>query len=427
MICSSFRHLNAGIAFRRPGRTVAALLAAVALTGCGIDKQTAPSPIGPSEFGLSVTMTASPDQLPRDGSTQSVVTITVRDSSGKPVSGQRLSVSLPTNAPAGATLSQSEVTTGSNGAATIAVVAPETGSVGNVVITATPVGTNFDNAVARTISIGVIPENSAPPIVGPFTVNPSSPEVGALATLTAGAATDEGVSCASTCSFSWDFGDGSTATGQVVTHTFTQVGDYSVALTVTDRGGAFTIKRQTVTVVGVAPPTVSFTVSPTGPITGQEATFTATATPASGHRIATFNWTWGDGSDNQTASPVIHHTFSTAGTYLVVLTVTDDRGLSTRMQTPVVVTSGVTASFTISPTSPRVSVSAAFDASASSTTTGAVITTFAWDFGDGSTSNSSSGLATHTYSAQGLVIVVLTVSDAQGRTATLSRTVTIAP
>jgi PKD repeat protein len=405
---------------------VAALLAAIALTGCGIDKQTGPSPIGPSEFGLSVTMTAAPDQLPRDGSTQSVVTITVRDSSGKPVSGQRLSLSLPTNAPSGASLSQSEVTTGSNGAATIAVVAPQNGSVGNIVITATPVGTNFDNSVARTISIGVTPENSAPPIVGPFTVNPTSPEVGALATFTAGSATDEGVSCTS-CTFSWDFADGSTAAGQIVTHSFTQVGDYSVALTVTDRGGAATIKRQTVTVVGVAPPTVSFTVSPTGPITGQEATFTATATPASGHRIATFNWSWGDGSDNQTASPVIHHTYSTAGTYLVVLTVTDDRGLTTRMQTPVVVTSGLTASFVMSTTSPRVGVAVTFNASASSSTNGSVITSYTWDFGDGSTSNSSSPFTSHTFASTGISVVVLTVGDAQGRTATLTQLVTVAP
>jgi PKD repeat protein len=421
-----FLHLNVGAAFRRPGRTVAALLAAVALTGCGIDKQTGPSPIGPSEFGLSVTMTATPDQLPRDGSTQSVVTITVRDSSGKPVSGQRLSLSLPTNAPAGATLSQSEVTTGSNGAATVAVMAPQTGSVGNIVITATPVGTNFDNSVARTISIGVIPENSTAPIVGPFTVNPTTPEVGALVTFTAGSATDEGVSCTS-CTFSWDFADGSTATGQVVTHTFTQVGDYSVALTVTDRGGAATIKRQTVTVVGVAPPTVSFTVSPTGPITGQEATFTATATPASGHRIATFNWSWGDGSDNQTASPVIHHTYSTAGTYLVVLTVTDDRGLTTRMQTPVVVTSGLTASFAMSTTSPRVNVAVTFNASASASTNGSVITSYAWDFGDGGTSNSSTPFTSHAFASTGISVVVLTVSDAQGRTATLTQLVTVAP
>ena len=56
------------------GRAVAALLAALVISGCNIDKQTAPSAIGPSEFGLSVTLSASPDQLPRDGSASSIVT-----------------------------------------------------------------------------------------------------------------------------------------------------------------------------------------------------------------------------------------------------------------------------------------------------------------------------------------------------------------
>ena len=155
--------------------------------------------------------------------------------------------------------------------------------------------------------------------------------------------------------------------------------------------------------------------------------FTATATPASGHRIATFNWSWGDGSDNQTASPVIHHTYSTAGTYLVVLTVTDDRGLITRMQTPVVVTSGLTASFVMSTTSPRVNVAVTFNASASSSTNGSIITSYTWDFGDGGTSNSSSPFTSHAFASTGISVVVLTVSDAQGRTATLTQMVTVAP
>ena len=408
-------------------RAAAALLAAAVVSACGIDKQTAPSPIGPAEYGLSVTLTASPDQLPRDGSAISVVTVSVRDASGNPVAGQRVNLSLPTSAPAGATLSQSEVVTGSNGAASIAVTAPESGSIGNIVIRATPVGTNFSNDVARTLSIGVVPENSGAPIVGPFTVNPSTPEMGTTVTLTAGTVTDEGAICTSQCTYTWDFGDGSTATGTVVTHVFTQVGDYSVALTVTDRGGAATVKRQTVTVVGVLPPTVSFTVSPASPLTAQELTFTATATPASGHRIATFNWSWGDGTDNQTGSPVIHHTYSTAGTYLVVLTVTDDRGMSSRTQSTVVVTTGVTAAFSVNPTSPKVSVSAAFDGSGSSSISGSAIATYSWDFGDGSTSSSSSALTTHTYSAQGVVVVVLTVTDGQGRTGTKSVSVTVAP
>lgn len=398
-------------------RAVAAFVAVVAVAGCGIDKQAGPSPVGPAEFGLSVTMTATPDQLPRDGSSTSVVTVTVRDAAGKPVSGQRVGLSLGTSAPTGAVLSQSEVVTGSNGAATVTVTAPQSGSQGNIVVTATPVGTNFDNAVARTLSIGVLG-----PIVGAIAVSPATPEVGTTATLTA-----TGVSCAGTCTFAWDFGDGSSASGPVVTHVFSQIGNYTVTLTVTDGGGASTAKQTQVTVVPVAPPTVSFTVSPTGLLTGQEATFTATATAASGHRIATFNWSWGDGSDNQAGSPVIHHTYTTAGTYLVVLTVTDDRGLTSQTQKSVVVTTGLTASFTVSPTSPKVNVAAAFDGSASASTNGSAIATYSWNFGDGNTSSSSSPLATHTYSAQGAVIVTLTITDGQGRTGTVSQSITVAP
>ena len=38
--------------------------------------------------------------------------------------------------------------------------------------------------------------------------------------------------------YAWNFGDGSTASGRTVTHTFTVIGEYSVSLTVTDSSGA---------------------------------------------------------------------------------------------------------------------------------------------------------------------------------------------
>ena len=413
--------------WRRLAPAALAAAAAAMLTACSIDKTPTPALTGPSEFGLSVTLTAAPDQLPRDGASQSVVTVSVRDANGKPVSGQRVNLSLPVNAPAGATLSQSAVTTDASGNATVAVTAPASGSLGDVVISAVPVGANFDNALARTLSIGIVPSNTGAPVVSAFTVSPTNPEVGVAATLTAGTTTDEGVSCTNTCTFSWSFGDGSTATGPIVSHTFGQVGDYQVTLTVTDRGGAASAVTQTVTVAGIAPPTTSFTVSPASPLTDQEATFTATATAQTGHRIATYGWEWGDGSSNQTASPIIRHTYTRPGQYLVVLTATDDRGLTTRSQSTVTVTSGLTASFTVTPSTPKVNVQAAFDASASTSVNGSAITTYTWDFGDGHTTNSSSPTATNTYTSQGNFVVTLTVSDALGRTGTTTRTVTVTP
>jgi len=50
-------------------------------------------------------------------------------------------------------------------------------------------------------------------------------------------------------SFSWDFGDGSTATGPVVNHSFSRPGSYRVNVTVTDAKGASSTMTETVTVL----------------------------------------------------------------------------------------------------------------------------------------------------------------------------------
>jgi PKD repeat protein len=52
-------------------------------------------------------------------------------------------------------------------------------------------------------------------------------------------------------SYSWDFGDGTTATGSSVSHTYTQAGGYVVALTVTDNDGATNTGSSTVTPISL--------------------------------------------------------------------------------------------------------------------------------------------------------------------------------
>jgi hypothetical protein len=63
--------------------------------------------------------------------------------------------------------------------------------------------------------------------------------------------------------YAWNFGDGTTGTGPSVYHTYSQGGNYSVTLTVTDRGGNVAHITQTVQVLGsngqAVPPTSTST------------------------------------------------------------------------------------------------------------------------------------------------------------------------
>src|SRR5687767_1009521 len=65
----------------------AVVILAAAGVGCELARQSAPSLTGPSEFGLSVTLLATPDRLTQDGVSTSTITAFVRNADGKPASG----------------------------------------------------------------------------------------------------------------------------------------------------------------------------------------------------------------------------------------------------------------------------------------------------------------------------------------------------
>jgi PKD repeat protein len=87
-------------------------------------------------------------------------------------------------------------------------------------------------------------------------------------------------------SFSWDFGDGGTATGQNVCHTFEQPGTYPVTLTVTDSAGSAHSETGHITVdppLETTTPTTNETaaaVTPPPTTGGEETTTTETPPPA---------------------------------------------------------------------------------------------------------------------------------------------------
>src|SRR6266700_2936676 len=251
-----------------------------------------------------------------------------------------------------------------------------------------------------------------PTLSASFTYSPSSPQTGQTVSFTGSVSGGT-----PPYSYSWSFGDGSTGMGSSPQHTYSSTGTLTVALTVKDNGSPqrTATSQQSLTVSGAPSPlTASFAYNPSSTQAGQPVTFTASAN--GGTSPFTFSWSFGDGSTG-TGSPATH-TYSSAGSFTTALTVKDSSSpqQTATSQNTVAVTSPpppISASFTLSPSSPSAGQSISLTASASG---GNPPYSYSWSYGDGST---GTGLqSTHTYNSDGTYQVTLTVADSQGDTAT---------
>src|SRR5207249_1297472 len=161
--------------------------------------------------------------------------------------------------------------------------------------------------------------SSAPPaLTASFTYSPSSPQAGQLVTFTASSSGGT-----APYAYTWSFGDGSSGTGASATHTYNAAGTFNVVLTVNDSGSPqqTTSSQQSITVSSPPPAlAASFTYSPSSPQTGQSVSFTGSA--SGGTSPYSYSWNLGDGSTGTGSS--VTHTYSSAGTYTVILTVQDN-------------------------------------------------------------------------------------------------------
>ncbi len=134
----------------------------------------------------------------------------------------------------------------------------------------------------------------------------------------------------------------------------------------------------------------------------------------------TYAWNFGDNTSSTEPNPT--KTYSAGGTYTATLTVTDAANLSSSNSIQIVVSSqSPTASFTTNTASNVVPMTVAFDASSSSDPDG-TITSYAWDFGDGTTDQGTT--INHTYTKSGKYTARLTVTDNQGLSASKSISLT---
>jgi len=213
----------------------------------------------------------------------------------------------------------------------------------------------------------------------------------------------------------WEFSDGGTGSGTSVKHTFAAGGTVWAKLTVEDARGLTGSKTKT---FSVEPPPVvpvaAFTWTPLSPSTGEEVEFTDTSTTQAGTTITDRSWDLdGDGTEDSDAENPTH-TYTAPGTYEVSLTVTNsDAQTDTVTHEVEVPAAKPTADFDYSPATPDVGDVITFE-DKSSAVAPATIETWAWDFGDDSTSTLQD--PTHTYTTMGTYTVSLTVTDSNEET-----------
>jgi len=311
---------------------------AVTISACSLDKKETPPLAGPSELGLSLDVSVSPDIITQDGVSVATVTVRARDANGQP---RKDPLTVRAETYIGGTpvdfgvLSTKVANIDSNGEARFTYRAPGAppatqGSDTTVTIVVTPVGSNYAGTVTRQAELRLArPGVIIPPGEGPtpsFFFSPSAPREEEDVYF------DGSASTGTIVSYHWSFGDGDTQTtsGPVVRKNYRLLGTYSAVLTVTDHlGRAAQSSPKTVTVTSSSDPTASFTTSPASPRAGIDlVTFNGSGSKAaSGRRIVEYAYDFGDGTPMYVGdNPITHHTYGTAKSYVVVLRVMDDTG-----------------------------------------------------------------------------------------------------
>lgn len=195
-----------------------------------------------------------------------------------------------------------------------------------------PLGLNDGFIGSGVMKVRIADLSNLPPTGLAFTVNPSTPTSGDIVTFT-GSATDPN---SDPLFYSWDFGDGHSDVGSVVTHQFAKGVDSTVAMSVDDRhiglGERPITKSQLVPVTPNTAPTDVLGNYPNVPVR-QPYTFTVGTLDPDQRDTRTVTWIWGDGKTDVTTlaygatSSSADHTYRLKKDFTLVVWVDDGTGL----------------------------------------------------------------------------------------------------
>jgi DNA-binding beta-propeller fold protein YncE len=214
--------------------------------------------------------------------------------------------------------------------------------------------------------------------------------------------------------YSWTFGDGSSAWGANISHTYSAVGAYLVTVIARDAGGGVSSVTEHVTVQPL--PTVVVAAAPSN-VTDVGFPVTFTAVQAGGASPGTTYWTFGDGATAN--GTTVRHAYTTPGAYFATVHYTDAAGAQVSNFTTVTVNNALSATYKVAtgPTSPTLASGSSVSTSTSlefstSISGGTAPFTIVWGFGDGSYGYGVE--STHAFATAGSYNVTLFIEDAVG-------------
>jgi len=213
--------------------------------------------------------------------------------------------------------------------------------------------------------------------------------------------------------YKWDFGDGTNSTATVPDHIYTANGTYKIVLTVTSGNGCVDTFSKKITPQVKPDPALT---APNG-CTGQTISI---GDSSHSDKSSIYVWSYGDGGTTTGKSAKTTHTYKTAGTYTVGITISNGGGCSDTQSHKITIIDFPKPSFTAN------TVCVGNATNFFNNSTGAGTLTYLWDFGDNSP-HSNVKSPTHKFGNPGTQFVKLFAENTNGCLDSISAPVKVNP